>query len=185
MGVLVKQRYFRGALLVAVGSMCLLLGGRSVAGSGDEQSMYAARAKLGVAFALNFIRWSSLRQESDEAVALCVDCAVPIDELQGIVEGKVVGNASVRLVEGGAEGKGSTCRAVLYCEGRFPKDSTKVRAVGKSGVLVIGFSGAIERGGMIELYTNSADKVRFRIDIDRLAEAKIKMESRVLDLADR
>lgn len=151
-------------------------------GGAQESREYAVKAALLHKF-VEFIEWPSETAAMNSPIEICVLGQDPFGSTLEAIRNKVVRGRKLairRLAQ--AEGLAS-CNVLFISSSERNHVNDVVTSLGSSSVLTVGdMSGFAQEGGIINLVTDG-NNVRFEINVRAAERARLKIASRVLNLA--
>lgn len=187
--VLLRVQALAALGMTAFAALTLLaLGARAVAAApaSDEPDK---EYKLKAAFVLNFVRFTdwptNVLTSTNQALVIGVLGRDPFGQnLDEIVAGKTVGHRSVHVKRVGNAAEALTCHAVFISDSEKANLPSILRELEGQPVLTVGdCEGFVQAGGIIELKRRQ-DMLRFSINLSAAEDAKLKISSKLLKLAE-
>ena len=177
-----KARHWGCLLLACLLNISLILYG--VVAFAEAENEYAVKA----AFIANFIVLTEWPDDGSskaiDVVTLCVVSDSPLPApLQGL-EGKQVGSRTIHVVTVTPDTTLPACQVVFYMEDVDSENLVRtLTAVRYTPVLTIGENNNVTRlGGTMHFYEKQG-RLRFVINLKAVTEQKLKMSSRLLQVA--
>jgi len=144
--------------------------------------------KLKAAFVYNFLQFVEFDRKPDtefgDTLRVCVvsnnDFPEGFDELSS----KQVLGKRIEIVRLTSRQEFNQCSVLFYVAPVEPDISKSLDKAARSGILTVGESDSfVGSGGMIH-FLIKANKLRFRVDLAKVREARITISSRILKLAE-
>jgi hypothetical protein len=177
-----KARHWGCLLLVCLLNISLILYG--VVACAAAKNEYAVKA----AFIVNFIVLTQWPDDGGskalDMVTLCVVSDNHLPEPLQALEGKQVGSKTIHVVTATPDTTLPDCQVVFYMQDVDSENLVRtLTAVRYAPVLTIGENDNVTRlGGTIHFYENQG-RLRFVINLKAVTEQKLKMSSRLLQVA--
>jgi hypothetical protein len=179
-----KTRQGRGLLLCHAFLLCLPLILYGVVVFAETKDEYAVKS----AFIANFIlltEWPDDRSSKAlDDVTLCIVGGASLPEPFQALEGKKVGTKTLHVVTAAPDTTLPDCQVVFYMQDVDTENLVRtLQAVRFKPVLTIGEKSNVTRlGGTMHFYEHQ-ERLRFAVNLRVVAEQKLKMSSRLLQIA--
>ena len=157
-------------------AVCLAL----ISGSGDVQAPPPApEDQLKAAIVLSLLRYAEWPKTRGAAMLVGVDAQG--QAVGRALEGKLVNNRPIHIVELHTEAAEASCCDAIYLASSRPEDlRTELAAAVRAHVLTIGESrNFLKMGGVLNLLMVDG-RMSFEVDLDSLAQTGVSISSKIL-----
>jgi hypothetical protein len=139
------------------------------------------------AFLYNFVKFvdwpADALPESSLAITLCVLGQNPFGSALDAIKDNVVKGKKIAIRDVADVQDARSCNVLFVSSSEAKRMPQILTELGSASTLTVGDAeGFAERGGMIQLI-NDQNKVRFQINVDAAERARLKIGSRLLNLA--
>jgi hypothetical protein len=129
-----------------------------------------------------FVEWPATAPVSGTA-RLCLLGRDPFGGALDALQGKPIGRLSWEIVQAGARTELKDCRVLFIAASESGNLGSVLERLGNSPVLTVGdTNGYAERGVMVNFYLEE-NRVRFEINREAAARARLRLSSQLLKLA--
>lgn len=170
-------------LLLALGLWVILLS--SVYG---QPSPSATEYQIKAAFLFNFVKfveWPSDSFPSESApLQICVLGQNPLgQELETLTRGKTISGRALEINHVSSLQRAKTCQLLFVSSSERRRTQEILAAMEGASVLTVGDEEGFARGGGVINFLFENDRVRFEINVDAAARARLKISAKLLALA--
>ncbi|HLW79574.1 MAG TPA: YfiR family protein [Terriglobia bacterium] len=178
-----RGRFLAAAPPAAHLGLGLLLAGSLGAGlRGQTAGEYQVKAAFLFNFA-KFVEWPR-PDPAGEAINLCVVGDDPFGGvLDQMVKGKLVNGRSVEVQRIAAAGKIESCDMAFLGASERKRIPAILEGLGRAGVLTVGETEDFTRQGGVIGFFLDGNHVRFEVNLDAAERARLKISSKLLNLA--
>jgi hypothetical protein len=162
-----------------------LLATSLVAGAGPGQmDEYRVKAAFLYNFA-KFIDWpAEAFRDSGESFTICVLGDDPFGRaLDDAATNKTIAGRTLEVRRLSDARQAGGCRILFISSSERKRVLSVVAAAGRVGVLTVGEAGSATCDGVVIKFTLEAGKIRFEINLPAAEEGKLRLSSRLLNLA--
>jgi hypothetical protein len=172
------------ARILVQGCVAILLSMAALSAFGQPQPIDDVKAAFVYKFA-NFVEWpaESFESEKDSVQIGVAATAKFVDTIREIVDGKTVSGRRIEVISSRDADDLSQCEIVYISSEDEDLQGKLLPALRAKPILTIGDTADFaEEGGIIRLFEEGR-RLRFEINLDAAKEAKLRISSKLLDLA--